>query len=86
MDLTESPNYRPVWRTNGAGLPGYGSGWFGLANGDQALIFVTDKRRVVYLPTREGYSLLLSVQEPDKFWRPYDRWVHNYWAGCANLI
>lgn len=67
MDLTESPNYRPVWRTNGAGLPGYGSGWFQLENGDKALIFVTDKRRVVYLPTREGYSLLLSVPEPEKF-------------------
>lgn len=67
VDLAESPDYRPVWRTNGAGLPGYGSGWFRLGNGDKALIFVTDKRRVVYLPTREGYSLLLSVQEPEKF-------------------
>ncbi|MCX5892211.1 MAG: PH domain-containing protein, partial [Deltaproteobacteria bacterium] len=61
VDLTEDPKYRPVWRTNGAGLPGYGSGWFQLGNGDKALIFVTDKRRVVYLPTREGYALLLSV-------------------------
>lgn len=67
VDLTADPNYRPVWRTNGAGLPGYGSGWFQLSNGDKALIFVTDKRRVVYLPTREGYSLLLSVPEPEKF-------------------
>ncbi len=67
VDLTEDPNYRPVWRTNGAGLPGYGSGWFGLANGDKALIFVTDKRRVIYLPTRGGYALLLSVAEPEKF-------------------
>lgn len=67
VDLTANPPYRPVWRTNGAGLPGYGSGWFGLGNGDKALIFVTDKRRVVYLPTREGYSLLLSVSEPEKF-------------------
>jgi hypothetical protein len=67
VDLTEDQNYRPVWRTNGAGLPGYGSGWFQLGNGDKALIFVTDKRRVVYLPTREGYALLLSVPEPEKF-------------------
>jgi Bacterial PH domain len=67
VDLTGSPEYRPVWRTNGAGLPGYGSGWFQLGNGNKALIFVTDKRRVVYLPTRDGYSLLLSVPEPEKF-------------------
>lgn len=67
VDLTENPKYRPVLRTNGAGLPGYGSGWFQLGNGDKALIFVTDKRRVVYLPTREGYALLLSVPEPERF-------------------
>ncbi len=67
VDLTVSPNYRPVWRTNGAGLPGYGSGWFQLGNGDKALIFVTDKQRVVYLPTREGYAVLLSVAEPERF-------------------
>jgi hypothetical protein len=67
VDLTASPAYRPVWRTNGAGLPGYGSGWFQLENGEKALIFVTDKRRVVYLPTRKGYLVLMSVPDPEKF-------------------
>ncbi|HEY9074470.1 MAG TPA: PH domain-containing protein, partial [Desulfobaccales bacterium] len=67
VDLTRDGDYRLVARTNGVGFPGYGSGWFQLANGDKALIFVTDKRRVVYLPTREGYALLLSLAEPDKF-------------------
>ncbi len=67
LDLTATPNFRLVWRTNGAGLPGYGSGWFRLANGDKALVFVTDKQRVVYLPTRKGYVLLVSVEEPEKF-------------------
>jgi hypothetical protein len=66
VDLTGSP-HRPVWKTNGAGLFGYGSGWFRLANGEKALIFVTDRRRVVYLPTRKGYVLLLSVLEPVRF-------------------
>ncbi|MCL4503732.1 MAG: hypothetical protein M1438_18045 [Deltaproteobacteria bacterium] len=32
-----------------------------------AAVLVFGKRRVVYLPTREGYSLLLSVAEPEKF-------------------
>lgn len=67
VDLTASPSHRPVLRTNGAGFPGYGSGWFQLANGEKALIFVTDKQRVVYLPTRQGYVILLSVAEPEKF-------------------
>jgi hypothetical protein len=67
VDLTVSPNYRPVWRTNGAGFPGYSSGWFQLGNGDKVLLFVTDKQRVVYLPTRAGYAMLLSVAEPERF-------------------
>ena len=65
-DLAADPEHRPVLRTNGAGLPGYGSGWFKLANGEKALLFVTD-RRVVYLPTREGYAVLLSVADPEAF-------------------
>jgi hypothetical protein len=67
VDLTLDQDYRPTARTNGAGFPGYGSGWFRLGNGGKALIFVTDKRRVVYLPTREGYAVLLSVAEPERF-------------------
>lgn len=67
VDLTVDQDCRLVVRTNGAGFPGYGSGWFQLANGEKALIFVTDKRRVVYLPTREGYALLLSMAEPGQF-------------------
>jgi len=77
MDLTERPQYRPVLRTNGAGLPGYGSGWFRLANGDRALIFVTDKRRVVSLPTRGGYSVLLSLAEPAKFLEALRQMIKN---------
>ncbi|WP_107666411.1 PH domain-containing protein [Cyanothece sp. BG0011] len=59
----ESP-YQPRWRTNGIGLPGYQSGWFKLKNGEKALLFVTEKNEVVYLPTVEGYSLLMSVKQP----------------------
>jgi hypothetical protein len=67
VDLTASPDLCLKLRTNGAGLPGYASGWFRLGNGDKALVFVTDRRRVVHLPTREGYALLLSVSEPERF-------------------
>ena len=64
-DLKKDPLCGFKWRTNGVGLPGYSVGWFRLQNGEKALAFVTDSRRVLYLPTREGYSLLLSVENPD---------------------
>jgi hypothetical protein len=46
-------------------LPGYSAGWFRLRNGEKALAFVTDRQRVLYFPTWKGYSILLSVAEPD---------------------
>jgi hypothetical protein len=58
---------RPTMRTNGIGLPGYGVGWFRLKNGRKALAALTSRERVVYLPTREGYVLLLSLQDADGF-------------------
>lgn len=66
VDLRKGP-YHPRWRTNGIGLPGYLSGWFRLVNKEKALLFVTDRSKVVRIPTRDGYSLLVSVSEPDRF-------------------
>jgi hypothetical protein len=65
VDLTQDPDLKPGWRTNGVGLPGYQSGWFSLKGGGKGLLFVTDKRRVLALPTTEGYTLLLSPQDPE---------------------
>lgn len=67
VDLKEDRDLRVKWRTNGAGLPGLAAGWFKLANKEKALMFVTDQRHVVYLPTRKGYVLLLSVADPEAF-------------------
>ncbi|MDJ0676315.1 MAG: PH domain-containing protein [Calothrix sp. MO_167.B42] len=69
IDINRDSVYHPTRRTNGTGLPGYRSGWFKLRNGEKALLFVTQSRDVVYLPTTDGYSLLMSVQEPDRFLR-----------------
>lgn len=66
LDLNVNTEYRPSWRTNGIGLPGYGAGWFKLKNGEKALLFLTDKNRVAYIPTTRGFSLLLSVSNPDQ--------------------
>lgn len=37
-----------------------------LRNGEEALLYLTDRRRAVYVPTTLGYSLLLSEQ-PERF-------------------
>jgi Bacterial PH domain len=69
INLNVDRDYRMKWRTNGTGLPGYSAGWFRLYNGDKCLAFITDRSHVVYLPTTKGYSLLLSVKEPEAFLR-----------------
>jgi hypothetical protein len=66
-DLSAEPSLVPVRRTNGIGLPGYGAGWFRLASGERVLAFLTDRNRVVYVPTTAGYTLLLSVEDPARF-------------------
>ena len=67
IDLTHDTQYQGKWRTNGLGLPDYSLGWFALKNEEKALLFVTDKRKVVYIPTRSGFSVLLSTPTPDAF-------------------
>lgn len=67
VDLSAGGELRPTLRTWGTGLPGYQSGWFRLANGDRALLYLTDRTRAIYVPTTDGYSLLLSPTDPDAF-------------------
>jgi len=67
LNLNTDAEYKPKWRTNGAGLPGYAAGWFKLANKEKALLFVTDRSRVVYIPTNKDYSVMLSVREAEEF-------------------
>jgi hypothetical protein len=69
VDLEREAPLRPVSRRMGTGLPGFAAGWFRLANGDKALIYLTDRHRVAYVPTNRGYVILLSVAEPDRFVR-----------------
>jgi len=66
LDLQTS-EYRPRRKTNGVGLPGYKAGWYRLRNGRKALVFLTVQERAVYIPTRDGYSVLLSPAQPDQF-------------------
>lgn len=67
VNLNTDREYQQKWRTNGAGLPGYSAGWFKLQNKEKALLFVTDRSRVVYIPTTNNYSVMLSVREAEEF-------------------
>jgi hypothetical protein len=67
LNLNIDTEYKLERRTNGSGLPGFASGWFRLANDEKALVFVTDRNRVVYIPTNKDYSVLLSVSEAEEF-------------------
>jgi len=69
INLIEDSTYKPRIRTNGVGLPGYLEGWFRLKNREKALLFVTNRKQVVYIPAKDGYSVLLSVTEPEEFLR-----------------
>jgi hypothetical protein len=67
VDFARSPELEPRRRTMGTGLPGYQAGWFRLASGDTALLYLTDRAKAVYLPTTNGYSLIVSPDDPEGF-------------------
>ena len=74
VDLNVDSEYKPKLRTNGIGLPGYSEGWFKLKNNEKALLFVTDRSSVVYIPTKKDYSILLSVREAEEFAELVKHW------------
>ena len=69
VDFDREPTLRPRSRRMGTALPGYQAGWFRLANGEKALLYLTDRARAIYIPTTAGYSLVLSPADPDGFLR-----------------
>ena len=66
VDLSATPQLRPKLRTNGISVPGLGVGWFRLSDGSKALLAITRRSDVLYVPTRDGYVLLLSVRKPQR--------------------
>ena len=64
LSLAESAEIKAMRRSNGISLPGYSAGWFKLASGGKALLAVT-RGRVLFIPTTEGYSVWLSVAQPE---------------------
>jgi len=65
VDLSTDGTLAPSSRTLGTAISGYRAGWFRLRDGEKALLYVTDPTHVAYVPTTDGYAVLLSVADPD---------------------
>ncbi|MEO5698496.1 MAG: hypothetical protein ABIQ60_15345 [Burkholderiaceae bacterium] len=61
VSLLDQREFTPRLRTNGISLPGFRAGWFRLRNNERALVLLTDPFAVTYLPTTEGYALIVST-------------------------
>ena len=65
VNLDEHPELRPVFKIAGSRLPGFCSGLFRLRDRRRATVLLTDVRRTLVLPLRDGSVVLLSPQRPD---------------------
>ena len=74
LNLNTSTGYKLGRRSNGIGLPGYNEGWFKLKNKEKALLFVTDRSNVVYIPTSQNYSVIMSFSNTDEFQESTKLW------------
>ncbi len=66
LDLNKNLEYKTTWKTCGSNYPGYKSGWFRIKKGGKALVYLTDETKVAYIPTHEGYSVMLSTPKPQR--------------------
>ena len=67
IDISRKVPQSLRWKLWGTGLPGYYSGEYALRGGERALVFISDKKRTVYIPRIGAESLLLSVDNPGLF-------------------
>ncbi len=65
IDMNAPGSPRLGMRTNGIGLPGFQGGWFRLSGGGKVLAAITDRSKVVVIPTRLGYDIMASVKNPE---------------------
>jgi hypothetical protein len=73
IDLNKEPGYRPRWKICGTSVPGYQSGRFKLKNGESAWVYLTDESRVVYIPTKKNYAVMMSVTHPERMLEELNR-------------
>ena len=65
IDLDNETTLQPIMRLMGTSMPGLHAGWFWLRDRSRAFLLVTDRRRVLVLPRREGGPVLLSLVRPE---------------------
>lgn len=64
VDLEQEPALRPLFKTFGTSMPGFHAGHFRLRNRGRGFLLLTDRRRVLVLPERDGRTILLSLARP----------------------
>ena len=64
VDLSQHASLKPTLKLIGSRMPGYRSGHFRLRNGARASLAITDPRRVLVLPRRDGNYVMLSLENP----------------------
>lgn len=64
VNLDEHTHLKPTYKSNGTSLPGFRSGWFRLRNREKALVATAGSPRVAWVPTTQGYGLLLQPRQP----------------------
>ena len=65
VNMNEAGGPRLGIRTNGIALPGFQGGWFRLKGGGKVLTAITDRTKVVMIPTTLGYDVMVSAKAPD---------------------
>jgi len=66
MNLKQNNDFNVKVRTNGIGLPNFLSGWVRLNNGKRALVFLTNRENVLFMPTKD-FILLFSMERTEEF-------------------
>ena len=64
IDIQERTELRPAVKSNGVSMPGFHSGRFRARNLGRLFVATAGGRRLLWLPTHEGYDLLLQPRKP----------------------
>jgi len=62
--IDEHPQLMPMLKSNGMALPGFRSGWFRTRGFKKVFVATAGGKRLLWLPTRRGYGLLLQPRQP----------------------
>jgi hypothetical protein len=64
VDIDERTELKPMLKSNGVAMPGFHSGWFRSRGFNRLLVASAGGKRLLWVPTREGYDLLLQPRKP----------------------